>query len=97
MSGGCSRELIYDFMNGNHNLRPTCGCGVEDGKNQYFNIHVPIALSALHWICHRLSTSYVGYTSGGEGQKMINQYFNVYALRRVHCAGYAAGFLFCIQ
>ena len=27
--------------------------------------------------------------SGGEGPKMINQYFNVYALRRVRTAGYA--------
>ena len=26
---------------------------------------------------------------GGEGPKMINQYFNVYALRRVRTAGYA--------
>ena len=29
--------------------------------------------------------------SGVEGPKMIIQYFNVYALRRVHCAGYATG------
>ena len=27
--------------------------------------------------------------SGGDGPKMINQYFNVYALRRVRTAGYA--------
>ena len=31
----------------------------------------------------------IGYVSGGEGPKMINQYFNVYALRRVRTAGYA--------
>ena len=33
--------------------------------------------------------SYIGYVSGGEGPKMINQYFNVYALRRVRTAEYA--------
>ena len=29
--------------------------------------------------------SYIGHASWGEGPKMINQYFNVYALRRVRC------------
>ena len=41
----------------------------------------------MHW----LSTSYVGYASADERPKMINQYFNVYALRRVRHAGYATG------
>ena len=45
----------------------------------------------LRWIRHWLSTPYVGYASGDEGPKMINQYFNVYALRRVRWAGYATG------
>ena len=61
----------------------TYGCGVEGGK---------IALN-LRWIPYWLATSYAGYMSGGEGPKMItNQYFNVYALRRVRCTGYATGY-----
>ena len=38
--------------------------------------------------------SYIGYVSGGEGPKMINQYFNVYALRRVRTAGYVTSATF---
>ena len=32
--GGCSRELIHDFMNGNRNLRPTYRCRGWGSKNQ---------------------------------------------------------------
>ena len=39
---------------------------------------------------------YVSQASGGEGPKMINQYFNVYALRRVRRAGYATADLLAI-
>ena len=60
-SGGCSRELIYDFMNGNCNLRPTYWCGGEDQKSVFQS--VPTALYALRWICRWLSTSFVGYAS----------------------------------
>ena len=38
-----------------------------------------------------LDMPYIGYASGGEGPKMIDQYFNVYALRRVRCTRYATG------
>ena len=44
-------------------------------------VNTPLILSTY--------TYYAGYAFGGEGPKVINQHFNVYALRRVRCAGYA--------
>ena len=49
-SGGFSRELTYNFMNGKLNLRPRYGCGGEDRKiNISMCIHCVIcaALDAL--------------------------------------------------
>ena len=53
---------------------------------------VSTASYALRWMHYWISTAYVGYTSQGEGPKMINQCFNAYASRRVRCAGYATAF-----
>ena len=61
------------------------GVGVRI-KNQYFNVY---PRRCVAWMRHGLSTAYVGCVSGGEGPKMINQDFDVYALRRVRTAGYA--------
>ena len=69
-SGGCSRELVHDFMNGNRNLRPTYGCeGDEDPKtNNSLCTHCVgcVALDS-HW----LSMSYPVHTSGGERTKWL--------------------------
>ena len=48
-------------------------------------------LMCSHWVVllGYATTAHIGCVSGGEGPKMINQYFNVYALRRVRTAGYA--------
>ena len=73
---------LYEWY-GNPNLRPTYGCGVEDEKSIYHCVRT--VLYVLRWI----EVDYLRQTSGGEGPKMINQYFSVYALRRVRCAGYA--------
>ena len=86
-SGGFFRELTYDFMNGKliYVLRRNVGVRIEKSIFQC----VPTGLYVLRWIRHWLFTSYVGYQYGGKGPKVINQYFKVYALRRVSCAGYA--------
>ena len=44
-SGACSRELIYDYMNGSRNLRPTYRCEGEDEKSIFQC--VPTALRCL--------------------------------------------------
>ena len=69
-------------MNGNPNLRPTYGCGGEDQKSIFHCVST--ALYAVCWI----ATDYPRHTQATPGPKMINQHFNVYALRRVHCTGY---------
>ena len=58
-------------MNGNRSLRPTYGCGVDD-QNSIFHC-VRTVLYVLRWI----AVDYLRHRSGGEGPKMINQYFNV--------------------
>ena len=47
-SGGCSRKLSHDFMNSNGNLRPTYGCGGEDG-----NINISLCMHRVEQMCMR--------------------------------------------
>ena len=51
-SGGCSRELTYDFMNSNHNLRPTYGCEGNLRMEKSIFQCIPTVLYALRWIRH---------------------------------------------
>ena len=84
-SGGCSRELACDFMNANviYFLRTGVGMRIEKSIFQC----VPTALCIALGITDRPCPTYVTRLGVKVQKWLIN--INVYALRRVRCAGYA--------